>query len=88
MCTHGTDRKITIEQTIVVDDCIADEIIWLNRIGMHTIGCCCSHGAGNPKAYVVNNCRELAKKYGYELYQDENGAEWVLLKGEEFKEEK
>jgi hypothetical protein len=46
MCKHGTHVIVsTIESgNVPVDACIADEIAYLNREGVITLGCCCSHG--------------------------------------------
>jgi len=46
MCRHGTQVIVfTIESgNVPVDACIADEIVYLNREGVVTLGCCCSHG--------------------------------------------
>ncbi|GIQ63688.1 hypothetical protein PACILC2_22560 [Paenibacillus cisolokensis] len=46
MCKHGdTVPVFTIHnrKTVPVDRCIADEIAELNRRGVETLGCCCSH---------------------------------------------
>ena len=46
MCRHGTQVIVsTIEcGNVLVDACIANEIASLNREGVVTLGCCCSHG--------------------------------------------
>ena len=36
--------EITVSHTFEVDDCIADEILILNQMGIQTIYCCCGHG--------------------------------------------
>jgi hypothetical protein len=87
MCTHGSERKIVIEQTIVVDSCIADEIIWLNKNGVFTINSCCGHGILNPTAIIKNSCFERAEELGYVSYLSE-GSRRIFLKGEKFKREK
>jgi hypothetical protein len=36
--------KVTISHEIEVDDCVADEILILNGMGIQTLYCCCGHG--------------------------------------------
>jgi hypothetical protein len=85
MCTHGTNRKIVIEQEIVVDSCIADEIVWLNKNGVFTINCCCGHGKSESEAIIVNSCFEKAEKMGYNTWLDDSWNRCIELKGEKFK---
>ena len=50
MCYKGTYKIVKVinkeqsTQEVLVDACIADEIQWLNDIGVITLGSCCSHG--------------------------------------------
>lgn len=50
MCLYGNYREIKVNCTsktdniVLIDACIASEIQDLNRIGVQTLGCCCSHG--------------------------------------------
>ena len=45
MCKWGTDTKIRIRgEDVFVDSCIADLILKLNELGLHTRASCCGHG--------------------------------------------
>jgi len=50
LCLHGTTVEVTVinreqfKQNVKVDACIAEEIQWLNSVGIKTLGCCCGHG--------------------------------------------
>lgn len=48
MCKWGTDKIIKIQgKEVVVDSCIADLILKLNKLGIKTTGSCCGHNE-NP----------------------------------------
>lgn len=50
MCLYGNYKEVKVNitskvnNTVLIDACIADEIQHLNLIGVQTLGCCCSHG--------------------------------------------
>lgn len=61
MCLYGTLKYVDIinsrqnEKRVVVDACIADEIQYLNKMGIITLGCCCNHGISGQITEWENN---------------------------------
>lgn len=48
MCKWGTDKIIKISgKKVAVNNCIADLILKLNKLGIKTTGSCCGHNE-NP----------------------------------------
>ncbi len=67
-------QEVIITQKIKVDDCIAQEIVWLNSCGVRTEGCCCGHGKFNPEAMIKPSSKKRAIELGYEpIYNPERG---------------
>jgi len=62
--------EITISSKIMVDECIADEIVRLNSLGVRTRHSCCGHGKENAYAIIEPGYRipERAKELGYGPY--------------------
>ncbi|SDI14680.1 hypothetical protein SAMN05192534_12319 [Alteribacillus persepolensis] len=61
----------TVERTIkqkpfnvMLDSCIADEIVLLNEQGVRTVNSCCGHGENNPVAIIENNHNSLNNAVG------------------------
>ncbi len=42
--------NVIITQNVKVDDCIAQEIVFLNSIGIYALNSCCGHGREKPNA--------------------------------------
>lgn len=55
---------------IVVDECLADEIVGLWELGIHTCGCCCGHGEESKIGFiqVVDDDIPKMRELGYEKY--------------------
>lgn len=62
--------EITISSKIMVDECIAKEIAFLNSLGVRTNHSCCGHGKETPYALIElgYSVPERAKELGYEPY--------------------
>lgn len=79
-------KEVIISQKIKVDECIAQEIVYLNSIGVHTINCCCGHGELKPQALIKPSSRKEAINQGYNPSFDESlgySGEWgIYLKSE------
>ena len=62
--------EITISSKIMVDECIADEIVRLNSLGVRTRHSCCGHGKESAYALIEPGYHvpERAKELGYEPY--------------------
>ena len=74
--------KVVISQTINVDDCIAQEIVFINSIGIRTEGCCCGHGAESPLAIIKPSSVNKAKEAGYKPefnYELGDGGQWIIF---------
>ena len=74
-------QEVIITQKIKVDDCIAKEIVWLNAVGVSTLGCCCGHGTSQPDAIIKPSSKERARELGYNPYFNANygfDGEWVI----------
>lgn len=59
MCKHGDFVKVpkalllrddyySERDYVLIDRCMVDQIIELNRAGIKTTGCCCGHGKTEP----------------------------------------
>lgn len=58
--------EITISQTFDVDDCIADEVLELNQMGIQTLYCCCGHGSRhNAFISVKTDYQSKMREMGY-----------------------
>lgn len=68
-------QEIIITRKINVDDCIAQEIVWLNSVGVYTEGCCCGHGVSSPSAVIKPTSKDRAIELGYDTYFDDN---WII----------
>ncbi len=79
MCTWGTSREITIERRVHVDACIADQIVELNRLGIHTTGCCCGHSKGPATATILPSAQARARELGYTVTFSVAGDSWITL---------
>jgi hypothetical protein len=71
LCKHGTLKTVTITPrpfTVKIDECIADEIVWLNKQGVYTAGSCCGHGKDKPTAliHVNHGSIQRAIELGYD----------------------
>ncbi len=74
-------QEVIISQKIKVDDCIVQEIVWLNSVGVHTIGSCCGHGKENPHTIIKSSSHQRAKELGYNVYFDKDigcSGEWIV----------
>jgi len=62
--------EITISSKIMVDECIAKEIAYLNSLGVRTRHSCCGHGKESAYALIEPGYHipERAKELGYEPY--------------------
>ena len=58
-------QEVIISQRIKVDSCIAQEIVWLNSVGVSTLGCCCGHGVNKPEAIIKPSSVDAAGTIGY-----------------------
>ena len=77
------EQEIIIEQRISVDIEIADEIRWLNKMGVRTEGSCSGHGQLAPSAVITPSDVGYALQLGYVPVFDNDI--WVIeLRGEEF----
>jgi hypothetical protein len=83
VCEWGTDRVIYVIRRnhdaipdgwhpVAVDACIADYVQKMNKQGIITVGCCCSHGHGMPVALVAIESIPLLDQYGYEHHPFED----------------
>lgn len=82
MCQHGDTVIVEITQRIRVDQCIADEIFWLNANGVRTEGCCCGHGKREADAVITPGSVQRANELGYNAeYVESSGFYRILLKG-------
>lgn len=73
--------QVIITQTINVDDCIAQEIVFVNSMGIRTEGCCCGHGTEEPSAIIKPSCVNKAKKLGYKPefnHELGHGGQWSI----------
>lgn len=76
--------------TICVDRCIKDEILWLLNQGVQTRNSCCGHGTENPSVLIRNESIDLIQSLGYEVDFDYNFVNYktmklAYLKGKDFK---
>lgn len=70
MCKWGSERQVTIEQEVMVDACIVDEIVELNRQGVRTEESCCGHGKVGHKMALIRTCHvNRARELGYKVIQ-------------------
>lgn len=59
MCLYGNYFLVNVNKTnrknkvVAVDACISKEIDELNKAGVLTIGCCCSHGDEEYNSHVL-----------------------------------
>ena len=56
--------KVTIYQKpfiVEIDDCIAEEIVKLNKLGVRTVNSCCGHGKEKPLAIIENDRGSLKR---------------------------
>lgn len=67
MCEWGTNTEIEIRRTVMVDSCIAPQIMALNDQGVHTTGCCCGHGVAPATATIYPHSVKRAKELGYDV---------------------
>ena len=67
MCIHGNLKKTTLEVTVELDACIADEIRQLNQDGVVTVASCCGHGRGEASALIQPSNIDRARALGYTL---------------------
>lgn len=60
-----------IRETVVIDNCLVDEIKLLWSIGMETTGCCCGHNQKQGFISITDNEEDLAvmKQLGYVQYK-------------------
>ncbi|MEC2133456.1 hypothetical protein P9G84_31900 [Brevibacillus centrosporus] len=82
----GNRRTVTITPCpfeIEIDDCIADEIVWLNEQGVRTLNSCCGHLQGKPVALIDANHGSLRKaiELGYKPIQFDGLMYEIELKG-------
>ncbi len=64
MCNWGITRRVTIEQRIVVDSCLARAVIALNHAGVRTTGSCCGHGKGAGSITITSSSIQTAIELG------------------------
>ncbi|WP_121605408.1 hypothetical protein [Virgibacillus sp. Bac332] len=60
MCKHGTEKYVTVndkKKAVPIDACIANEIEYLNKQGIITLGCCCGHGKSGQVVTIDNGVR-------------------------------
>ena len=60
------------KESVIVDECIADEIESLWNHGIKTTGCCCGHGRNLGFIQVRDECIEKMSELGYQNYIYEN----------------
>lgn len=72
--------EVIITQRVKVDKCIAEEIVYINSIGIRTEGCCCGHGDIPPHALIKPSSQEKAKYFGYNPQWHETGFYKIELK--------
>lgn len=73
MCEHGNTKMVSLcrpretsgRVEVPVDECIAEEVQFLNDVGIITVGCCCGHGTNNKSILIHELSVSDAKKYGY-----------------------
>ncbi|ALS22135.1 hypothetical protein [Paenibacillus naphthalenovorans] len=73
MCKHGETKIVKLNRPretsgrteVPVDECIADEIQWLNDMGVWTLGCCCGHGTGEKTILIHYSSIKLTQQLGY-----------------------
>ena len=59
---------LSMDNTITMDACLKEEIIFLWNIGIKTGGCCCGHNVLNGMINVLDDSDiEKMKKLGYEV---------------------
>jgi len=67
--THMIGRKNegSENDTICVDSCLVEEILWLWQKGIHTTGCCCGHNT--LPAYIGVSIEDIPKMMflGYDI---------------------
>lgn len=51
---------------VCCDACIAEEVEYLNSIGIKTLNSCCGHGNKNLAFVLVENAEKEMRKLGYE----------------------
>ena len=56
------------KESIQVDACLAEEIMYLWNVGIHTTGCCCGHGSHLGYIQVIDDDIEKMKELGYQNY--------------------
>lgn len=74
--------KVIIPQCILIDECIAQEIVFLNSAGVRTEGCCCGHGEDTPHALIKPSSKSKALELGYAPECYETGYFRIELKSE------
>lgn len=93
MCEYGNLKRVHViydgypprDNDVLVDVCIADEIEYLNKKGVKTLGCCCGHGEGYPQCLIHESSIGLCKEMGYKVREysrehTECGIHEILLK--------
>lgn len=86
MCLYGNYQEVKVNITskqnniVLIDACIADEIIMLNSIGIQTLGCCCSHGEAGQVLEYEDTVGEKWREFQLPAH--------VLLKKESYQEMK
>jgi len=75
MCLYGNYLLVEVNYTqkenrhVAIDACIAKEIYELNKKGVQTVGCCCSHGDKEYNSHVLflENSVSLMEELGYRV---------------------
>lgn len=60
-------------ESVCIDACLKDEILWLWNKGILTTGCCCGHNIERPMINVVkeHHCKMI--ELDYEQWENEHG---------------
>lgn len=53
MCKYGDQISVRITRHISIDQCLAQEILFLNDQGIRTVACCCGHGDSTLPANII-----------------------------------
>lgn len=74
--TYNYDSK-KYKNSILVDECLADEIESLWNKGIRTTGCCCGHGKYLGFINVCQDDIEKMEHFGYQhyIFEDDFGGE-------------
>lgn len=64
--------EVIITQRVKVDKCIAQEIVFINSMGIRTEGCCCGHKENYPMAYIKPSSIIKAKELDYNPILDKD----------------